>query len=70
MNTNSLPDGAQLLRTRDVAAVLGISEVWAKKMIQRGMIKSITIGRARRVPRVWLDELIERRMAEAQGEAA
>ena len=70
MKTKELPPGTLLLNTDTVAAELGISVAYAKRLISRRAIRSITIGRARRVPRVWLNEWIERRMAAAQEEAA
>jgi excisionase family DNA binding protein len=70
MTTKELPSGTLLLTTDAVAAELRISVAYAKRLVNRRAIRSITIGRARRVPRVWLDEWVERKMAAAQEEAA
>jgi excisionase family DNA binding protein len=53
-----------------VAAELNISVAYVKRLINRRVIRSITIGRSRRVPRVWLEEWVARKMAAVREEAA
>jgi excisionase family DNA binding protein len=69
MTIKEAPPGSLLLTTDSVAAELGISVAYAKRLISRKAIRSITIGRARRVPREWLHEWVKRRMAAAQEES-
>lgn len=46
-----------MLRPAEVAALLALSRSEVYRMIERGEIPSVRIGRSVRVPRRWVEEL-------------
>lgn len=54
----------------EVAEQLGVGLTTAKALIASGQLRSIKIGRARRVPAEALREFVQRLDAEQNGEAA
>jgi excisionase family DNA binding protein len=57
---------ALLLTVEQAAQALGIGRSLAWKLVARGEIQSLTVGRARRVPRAWLEGYVERAMRKAE----
>lgn len=49
--------GVQLMRVRDVAMVLGVTERWLRDMVRAGQIASIKMGRRVMIPRSVVEEL-------------
>ena len=58
----------KLLTVSEAADLLGLGRSKAYELVMRGELKSILIGRARRVPVAALDEFIQRATAEGVGE--
>lgn len=60
---SSTTESVKLLRTREVAEVMGCSETSVRRLIASGELPSIVVGGMRRVPLVklqeWLDAQIE-----------
>jgi excisionase family DNA binding protein len=54
-----------LLTVEDASKVLGVSRSKMYEMVAAGEVRSIKIGRMRRVPRKILDEYVERKINEA-----
>jgi len=57
----------KLLTVAEAADMLGLGRSKAYQLVMRGELKSIQIGRARRVPVAALDEFIQRAAAEGVG---
>jgi excisionase family DNA binding protein len=55
-----------MLTVPEAAAVLSISRSVLYDLLLRGEIRSVKIGRSRRVPFVMLEEFVARRLAELQ----
>jgi excisionase family DNA binding protein len=55
------PITQRLLRVREVAVYLGVSETFVKNAIMRGEIPAVRIGRTLRVDKQDLDRIIARR---------
>lgn len=56
-----------LLTPAEAAALLGLSKSYIYELLASNALSSITIGRARRIPRQALDEFIATRAAEQGG---
>jgi excisionase family DNA binding protein len=56
---------AMLIKVDQVAAMLSIGRTAAWELVRRGKIKSVKIGRTRRVPIVALQEYIRQLMDDA-----
>ncbi len=56
---------ALLLRPEEAARMLRISRTAVFGLLASGDLRSITIGRRRRIPRQALDEYVARRLADA-----
>ena len=54
-----------LLRVEEAAEWLGLGRTKAYELVYRGILPSVTIGRARRVPRTALENFVERLTEEA-----
>jgi len=54
----SLNDGKLLLTVPEAAARMGIGRSLLYSLVMRGEIRSVTIGRARRIPAAALDEFV------------
>ena len=52
-------DPLELLTVREAAALLHVSRPTVEKYIKRGELRSILIGRCRRIPRVDLEAFLE-----------
>jgi len=48
-----------LLKVEEAAEIFGISRTAMYLLMQRGEIKSVKIGRSRRIPRVELEKFVE-----------
>ena len=59
-----------LLTIPEVAGQLGLGRSLVYEMVMRGEIPSLKLGRARRVPAAALEEFVERRLVEANGQEA
>jgi excisionase family DNA binding protein len=59
----------RLYRIDEVVASLGLGRTVVFDLLRTGELRSVTIGRSRRVPADWLDEFIETLKARA-GDAA
>ncbi len=57
-----------LYRTDEVAEQLGVGPTTAKALIKSGELRSVKIGRARRVPADALHEYVQRLDAEQNGQ--
>jgi excisionase family DNA binding protein len=53
-----------LYRVGDVAAMLSIGRTAAWELVRKGTIRSVRIGRTRRVPMLAIHEYVERLLAE------
>lgn len=49
---------ALTLTTKQAAKELGISEYMAEKLVKKGELRSVKLGKLVRVPRIALDELM------------
>lgn len=49
--------GVQLMRVRDAAMVLGVTERWLRDMARTGQVASIKLGRRVMIPRSVVEEL-------------
>ena len=58
---------ALTMTVEDFAKEIGISVYLARHMVQRGEIRSIKLGKLRRIPRVVLTELLEGKDVRATG---
>jgi excisionase family DNA binding protein len=58
----------KLLNVNEAAALLGLGRSLVYSLVMQGKIKSIKIGRSRRIPITALDEFIKQRLEEANGE--
>lgn len=61
----AVPASAVLLRPEEAAQMLCISRTAVYGLIGSGELRSLTIGRRRRIPRAALDDFVTRRLAEA-----
>lgn len=66
---NELPNHL-LFTTEEAAAQLGIGVTKTKSLIRSGEIRSVKVGRLRRIVRVSLDEYIQRLYLEQNGGGA
>jgi excisionase family DNA binding protein len=62
-------DSQRLCRIDEVIAVLGLGRTAVFDLIRTGELRSVTIGRSRRVPADWLDDYIETLKARAEDAA-
>jgi excisionase family DNA binding protein len=53
-----------LLRLSDAQAILGLSRSSLYKLVMSGSLRSITIGRSRRIPAQAIDEWVRNRIAD------
>ena len=58
-----------LLRLPEAATVLGLSRSSLYKLVMSGSVRSILIGRSRRIPAQAIDELVRDRIAEQADES-
>jgi excisionase family DNA binding protein len=56
----------KLYRIEEVVDLLGLGRTVVFEQIRIGRLKSVKIGRARRVPAEWLDEFVSALKAEAE----
>ncbi|MFJ4462159.1 helix-turn-helix domain-containing protein [Streptomyces sp. NPDC088928] len=56
--------------TAEVAEMLGFGLSKTKMLVTTGEIRSVKIGRARRILPAWVDDYVRRVTAEAEGRAA
>ena len=76
MASRSAPDrrgvvpGQLLLTIEDAASCLAISRAHAYRLVQRGELPTIRLGRSRRVSRAALEVYVERLTREQSGGAA
>ncbi|MDX2620523.1 helix-turn-helix domain-containing protein [Mesorhizobium sp. B2-3-3] len=56
--------------TAEVAEMLGFGLSKTKMLVLTGEIRSVKIGRARRILPVWVDEYVQRVTADTEGWAA
>jgi len=59
-------DGALLIPVPEAARLLGIGETLAWDMAKRGVLPTVRLGRAVRVPRVHIDGLVAQAMRATQ----
>lgn len=59
LTQSSTTESVKLLRTREVAEVMGCSESSVKRLIASGELPSIVVGGMRRVPLVKLQEWLD-----------
>jgi excisionase family DNA binding protein len=62
--------GQLLLTIPDAARCLAISRAYAYRLVQRGQLPTIRLGRSRRVSRAALEAYVERLTREQEGGAA
>jgi excisionase family DNA binding protein len=62
--------GQLLLTIEDAASCLAISRAHAYRLVQRGELPTIRLGRSRRVSRAALEAYVERLAREQEGGAA
>ncbi|MEV8420018.1 excisionase family DNA-binding protein [Streptomyces niveus] len=56
--------------TAEVAVMLGFGLSKTKMLVLTGEIRSVKVGRNRRVLPVWVDEYVQRIATDAEGQAA
>ena len=59
-----------LLRPEEAAALTGLGRTTIYELMRSGELRSINVGRARRIPRVELERWVSERMEAADDEAA
>jgi len=59
-----------LLRIPEVCEVLGLSRAAVYTLLQRGELRAVKIGTARRIPTSAIDEFVARKQQEAAASAA
>lgn len=69
MTTALNPPARMLLNTREVAERLGISRTKVYELMAGGTLRSVRIGRSRRVPLAALDEFIEELISHGEEDA-
>ncbi len=67
--SNGLIPGQLLLTIEQAAACLAISRAHAYRLVQRGELPAIRLGRSRRITRVALEAFVERLASEQDGVA-
>jgi excisionase family DNA binding protein len=60
-----LPDGRLLLKIADAAAMLSISKAALYRLVQDGRLRTIRVGKSRRIPVSVLQEFITRELGES-----
>lgn len=56
----------ELLRVRQAGELLGLGHSKVYELLRAGELRSVRIGRARRIPRAEVAAFVARRMAEAE----
>jgi excisionase family DNA binding protein len=63
------PEVRKLYRIEEVADLLGLGRTAVFEQLRIGRLRSVKIGRCRRVPAEWLDEFVAALKAEAEDAA-